>query len=85
MIQLLVCVRPWTVFNSPEGDNAAGNICTGVINLEGKNEAKIKSSLVELNNDVKFLSDNGFNSGYIVATQLTSYAAGKELILLKIF
>ena len=70
MIELLGCVPPWIVFNSPEGDKAAEHICTSVIDLDGRIEAKIKSSLEELNNDVKFLSDNGFNSGYFVLPTL---------------
>ena len=66
MVELLGCVPPWIIFNSSEKDKADDDICTGIIDLEGRNESEIKSSLEELNNDVKFLSDNGFNSGYLV-------------------
>ena len=66
MVELLGCVPPWIIFNSSEKDKAVDDICNGVIDLEDRNESEIKSSLEELNNDVKFLSDNGFNSGYLV-------------------
>ena len=81
MMELLGCVPPWITFNVKDKESI---ICKEAIDLSNKNATEVLSSLDELNNDVKFLSDNGFQSAACkpsctqmkVATQLTSYAAG---------
>ena len=80
MLEYLGCIPPWVIFNTEQEHN----ICKTKFELVGKEVEFAQYKLKELTQNVKFLTDGGFNfhhchppcSQTTVTTQLTSFAAG---------